>query len=161
MGKHAIFQNQSAFGKICTTSEQDFWTLAKFNRAFNNLSPKLSFVVSFVQSNYQYCSDLRGFLWKKKWFEGFALCDILQLCDPDNEHLHVEGRFKSLPPHEVVTCNPAPPFHRHHHHHQYHLHWHHDHHDHLHPHHHHQYKVITGEYEDNDDFDAIDTYHLS
>ena len=86
----------------------------------------------------------------QKKFEGFALCDILQLCDPDNEHLHVEGRFKSLPPHEVVTCNPAPPFHHHH--------------------HHNGCLAVTvmmiygddlGEYEDNDDFDAIDTYHLS
>ena len=79
MGKHAIFQNQSAFGKICTTSEQDFWTLAKFNRAFNNLSPKLSFVVSFVQSNYQYCSDLRGYLWKKNSLK-VLLCVIFCNC---------------------------------------------------------------------------------
>ena len=30
--------------------------------------------------------------------------------DESNDHLHVEGCFKSLPPHKVIPCNPAPPF---------------------------------------------------
>ena len=32
--------------------------------------------------------------------------------DPANKptHLNVEGHFKPASPHEVVACNPAPPF---------------------------------------------------
>ena len=76
-------------GKICTTSGQDLWKLAQFDRVINNYSPKFSYVVSYVQFKCQNGCNLQSFLDVEF---GFTLNKNLKFCNSEHLFLASYGR---------------------------------------------------------------------